>query len=66
MLKARVPLAEAARHLDHSVETLLSTYIGAMEGDDAEANALLDGVLGTTREQIVVREVPECQGRRID
>jgi integrase len=66
MLNARVPLAEAARRLGHSVETLVSTYIGAMEGDDAEANALLDGVLGTTREQIVVREDPECQGRRID
>ena len=39
MIKASVPLAEAARRLGHSVETLVSTYIGAMEGDDTEANA---------------------------
>jgi hypothetical protein len=53
MLKARVPLAEAARRLGHSVETLVSTYVGAMEGDDAEANALLDVVLAATRERII-------------
>jgi Phage integrase family len=48
MIKARVPLAEAVRRLGHSVETLVSTYIGAMEGDDAEANALMDvGLAGT-------------------
>jgi integrase len=55
MIKARVPLAEAARRLGHSVETLVSTYIGAMEGDDLEANALMEGTLAITREQIVVR-----------
>jgi integrase len=54
MLKARVPLAEVARRLGHSVETLVSTYVGAMEGDDAEANALLDNTLSMTREEIVV------------
>ena len=48
MIKARVPLAEAARRLGHRVETLVSTYIGAMEGDDSEANALIDQVLGTS------------------
>jgi integrase len=53
MLKARVPLAEAARRLGHSVETLVSTYIGAMEGDDTEANALVDEGLATTRARIV-------------
>jgi integrase len=30
MIKARVPLVEAARRLGHSVETLVSPYIGAM------------------------------------
>jgi integrase len=55
MIKARVPLAEAARRLGHSVETLVSTYIGAMDGDDIEANALMDAALEITREQIVVR-----------
>jgi hypothetical protein len=28
--------------------TLVSTYVGAMEGDDSEANALPDEVLATT------------------
>jgi integrase len=56
MIKARVPLAEAARRLGHSVETLVSTYIGAMEGDDAEANALLDRALAGTRERILASQ----------
>jgi integrase len=56
MIKARVPLAEAARRLGHSVETLVSTYIGAMEGDDTEANALIDEALAKTRERIVAAE----------
>jgi integrase len=56
MIKARVPLAEAARRLGHSVETLVSTYIGAMEGDDTEANALIDEALAKTREQIVAAD----------
>ena len=38
----------------HSVETLVSTYIGAMEGDDTEANTLVDQVLATGREQILM------------
>lgn len=51
MLKARIPLAEAARRLGHSVETLVSTYVGAMEGDDTEANKLIDAVLPSTSDQ---------------
>jgi hypothetical protein len=54
MLKVRVPLAEAARRLGHSVETLVSTYVGAREGDDVEANALLDDALAGTRDRIIV------------
>jgi hypothetical protein len=56
MIKTGVPLGEAARRLGHSVQTLVSTYIGAMDGDDTEANALLDRVLATTRDQIVLRQ----------
>jgi integrase len=44
-IRTGVALAEAARRLGHSVETLVSTYIGAMEGDETEANALLDKAL---------------------
>jgi hypothetical protein len=56
MLKAGVPLAEAARRLGHGVETLVSTYIGAMDGDDTEANALIDAVLATTRGRIIAAD----------
>ena len=41
-LNAGVPLGEAARRLGHSVETLVSTYVGALKGDEAVANRLID------------------------
>lgn len=44
-LRTGVDLAEAARRLGHSVETLVSTYIGLIEGDDARANDLIDAAL---------------------
>jgi integrase len=53
-LRAGVPLGEAARRLGHSVETLVSTYVGALQGDDEAANKLLDIAYATTREQIDV------------
>lgn len=46
-LHAGVPLAEIARRLGHSVEILVSTYIGAIEGDEHLANERIDAVLGT-------------------
>ena len=49
LLKAGVPLGEVARRLGHSVETLVSIYVGALDGDDAEANSLIDGGLADTR-----------------
>ena len=63
-IKARLPLAEAARRLGQSVETLVSTYIGAMGGDDAEANSLIDAVLAKTaaagRRQARASRRPHC------
>jgi integrase len=53
-LRAGVPLGEVARRLGHSVETLVSTYVGALQGDDDAANKLLDIAYSTTREQIDV------------
>ena len=44
-LMAGVPLGEVARRLGHSVETLVSTYVGALVGDEALANARIDEVL---------------------
>lgn len=47
-LKAGVPLGEVARRLGHSVETLVSTYVGAIVGDEELGNKriqlVLDGV----------------------
>jgi integrase len=45
-LKAGVPLGEVARRLGHSVETLVSTYVGALVGDEAMANERINTVLG--------------------
>lgn len=45
-LKAGVPLGEVARRMGHSVETLVSTYVGALDGDEAVANKRIDAVLG--------------------
>ena len=44
-LRAGVPLGETARRLGHSVETLVSTYVGALDGDVEVANERLDAVL---------------------
>lgn len=44
-LRTGVDLAEAARRLGHSVETLVSTYVGVIEGDDARANDLIEAAL---------------------
>ena len=48
-LRAGVPLGEAARWLGHSVETLVSIYVGALDGDDVEAMRLVDAASGATR-----------------
>lgn len=53
-LRAGVPLDEVARRLGHSVETLVSTYVGALQGDDTASNKLIDTTLAGTRHQIVV------------
>jgi integrase len=44
-LKAGVPLGEVAQRLGHSVDTLVSTYVGALTGDDALANHRIDEAL---------------------
>lgn len=40
-----MPLGETARRLGHSVETLVSTYVGALAGDEALSNARIEQVL---------------------
>jgi integrase len=44
-LRAGVPLGEVAKRMGHSVETLVSTYVGALEGDEELANDRIDRVL---------------------
>jgi integrase len=44
-LHAGVPLGETARRLGHSVDTLVSTYVGALQGDEDSANVLIDRYL---------------------
>jgi len=45
-LRAGMPLAETARRLGHSVETLVSTYVGALDDEQHIANQRLDTYLG--------------------
>ena len=45
-LHAGVPLAEVARRLGHSVETLVSTYVGALEHDERTGNQRIERILG--------------------
>ena len=47
-LQAGVPLGEAALRLGHSVETLVTYYVGALQGDDAIANERISSVLDET------------------
>jgi integrase len=47
-LRAGVPLGEVARRLGHSVDTLVSTYVGALDGDEQIANDRIDSALGRT------------------
>lgn len=44
-LMAGVPLGEVASRMGHSVETLVSTYVGALRGDTELANQRIDAVL---------------------
>lgn len=44
-LRAGVPLAMIAARLGHSVETLVSTYVGALDGDDVLANERIERAL---------------------
>jgi integrase len=44
-LQAGVPLGEVARRLGHSVETLVSTYVGALHGDEKVANERIEAMI---------------------
>ena len=44
-LRAGVPLGEVAKRLGHSVETLVSTYVGALSGDEEMGNERIERAL---------------------
>lgn len=44
-LRAGAPLGEVARRLGHSVETLVSTYVGALEGDEQTTNQRIEALI---------------------
>ena len=44
-LRAGVPLGETARRLGHSVETLVSTYVGALDDEVAVGNQRIESML---------------------
>lgn len=44
-LRAGVPLGEVAKRMGHSVETLVSTYVGALEGDEQLSNERIEAAL---------------------
>lgn len=44
-LAAGVPLGEVTRRMGHSVDTLVSTYVGALTGDEDLANRRIDALL---------------------
>ncbi|MGH9155595.1 MAG: tyrosine-type recombinase/integrase [Acidimicrobiales bacterium] len=44
-LRAGVPLAETARRLGHSVETLVSTYVGALDDEEHVGNTRIESLL---------------------
>lgn len=48
-LRAGMPLGAAAQWLGHSVETLVTYYVGALEGDDIEAQKRIDAAMAPSR-----------------
>ncbi len=44
-LRAGMPLGETARRLGHSVETLASTYVGALDDEEEVGNQRIDSIL---------------------
>ncbi len=49
MLRAGVPLAEAARRLGHSIDVLLRVYAGVFDDDEERSNEAIDRELGRQR-----------------
>ena len=48
-IQAGVPLGETAKRLGHTVQTLTTTYIGALKGNEQQANEMIEKVIGINR-----------------
>ena len=62
-LRAGVPLGEVAKRMGHSVETLVSTYVGALEGDEVLANRRIDEALDGPQKASAPNRVTRMAGR---
>jgi hypothetical protein len=47
------PSAKSPRRLGHSVETLVSIYVDALDGDDLAANTLIDTAMSGARSWMI-------------
>ena len=45
-LRAGMPLGETSSRLGHSVETLVSTYVGVLDDEEQVGNQRIDSILG--------------------
>lgn len=54
-LAAGAPLGEVARRLGHTVDTLVSTYVGALTGDERLTNARIAAVLDQSTDEAAMR-----------
>lgn len=54
-LAAGAPLGEVARRLGHTVDTLVSTYVGALAGDEHLTNARIAAALDQSTDEATMR-----------
>lgn len=58
-LGAGVPLGEVAKRMGHSVETLVSTYVGALQGDEIVSNERIEAALEADGTTPTIRETEQ-------
>lgn len=61
-LRAGVPLAETARRLGHSVETLVSTYVGALDDEEHVGNSRIESILVSGTRTLAGNDSTEATG----
>ena len=64
-LRAGVPLGDVAKRMGHSVDTLVSTYVGALEGDEQIANERIELLLEVGPEPLAGSIVPRSRSSPI-